>query len=143
MGTRSSCEQVDLHQSVSGRIDSPLPGDTEKMPGRVFDVVGIDGLVQFKLSPALVEFAGVIVANAALPELRRDRRVELGRAVEVPNRFGDFVLAEVPHADELDGCGPYRLAGPRPSEAGATGRGRRQADRRQYFEEVASHQVSL
>ena len=80
-------------------------GHAEEMPGRVLDVVRIDRLMQLELLTTVAEFARVIVGNAPLPELRRRLRVELRRAIEVGQRPGDVIVAELLHAlgDQVGG----------------------------------------
>ena len=65
------------------------------MPDCVFDVVAVDGLVQFELPLAVFVAASVIKRNAALPKLRRLIGRQINKLVEVSSRFSDATEFEI------------------------------------------------
>ena len=65
------------------------------MPGRILDVIWIDGPMRFELSTAVVVAADVVERDAALPQLWHDVRRKRGDAVEARDGFGDAAGEEV------------------------------------------------
>ena len=68
------------------------------MPSGVFDIVRIDGFVRLELFAAFLKFAGVVVADSTLPEMRSGLRGKFGCLIEIANRRGDLILLEALHA---------------------------------------------
>jgi hypothetical protein len=84
----------DGDEGLAGGFDVLEAGDAEEVPGGVFDVVGVDGLVDFKLLATLLEFAGVIEGEATLPELGFGLGCGFDDLVEGGDRVGDARFKE-------------------------------------------------
>jgi hypothetical protein len=59
----------DGDEGLAGGVNAFEAGDAEEVPGGVFDIVGVGGLVDFKLVAAVLVAFGIVEREAALPEL--------------------------------------------------------------------------
>lgn len=59
----------DWDEGFAGGFDAVEAGNAEEVPGGVFDVVGVGGLMDFELVAAVLEAFGIVEGEAALPEL--------------------------------------------------------------------------
>jgi hypothetical protein len=71
------------------------------MPGRIFHILWIDRLVEFKLLCALFVFAGIIVSDAALPMFGGPLGLQLKLSIEVGDGFRDSNLSKTLFAAQL------------------------------------------
>ncbi len=81
----------------------------EKVPDGVLHVVGEVLLAGLELLAALVEAAGVVQRNAALPVSRRRLGFQFEETVEVGQRFVDAAALELLAAAPLVGFGARRI----------------------------------
>jgi len=100
--------------------------DAEVVPGGVFDVVGIDGLVELELFGGAGVVAGEVEGQAALPVVGLARAVEGDLAVEVGDGGAEVAQAEVAFAaavqrgDRVGGEGEeFAVVGDRGGEVAA------------------------
>jgi hypothetical protein len=77
--------------------------DAEVVPGGVFDVVGVDRLVELELGGGAGVVAGVVEGQATLPVVGLARGVEGDLAVEVGDRVAEVAEAEVGFASAVQG----------------------------------------
>ena len=86
---------ADFQHVGASLFDSHRARHAQKPPDGVFDVVAVDGLVGLELLSAVVESAGIVIRNAALPMPRFGLRPQFQELVKILEGLWDVSQFEM------------------------------------------------